>query len=255
MLIYIGRNGYARLKNFYILDTYSNRHKGTCGTFKSWNHYRVGTNIDQRSALCVSRFPRSRRRPSTVYFLRVHRPISIFFINLRPRRRGTHTKRGRAERQRNNVSQRETRVCFRGTKSRCDCRAFFSSDLRQRENAVGHFVGDTWIITNRWTVTHQSMRRYRWYRRHCWRRRHCWHRLSSCRRASLAPFTLAINYDLVRYVMSINATRYSTVTLYDTPLCESAVIARQSARYLNNDANLRKKLKVCKWRTLWIQLF
>lgn len=81
MLIYIGRNGYTRLKNFYILDI----HIYIAIDIRNLRYFQIvkslsGRNIDQRSALCVSRFPRSRRRPSAVYFLRVHRPRPFFFL-------------------------------------------------------------------------------------------------------------------------------------------------------------------------------
>lgn len=107
----------VRLKNFCVLGIYSsNRDKELVHYFQIVNSL-SSRSIDQRSALCIARFPRSRRRrPSAVYFLRVHRPITCFFYFILFYFTfvctGGNAYETRSCGTTNNVAQRGTRVCF-----------------------------------------------------------------------------------------------------------------------------------------------
>lgn len=158
------------IKTYRIIEI-----KDLCSTFKSWNH--ASWNIDQRSALCIARRTVSALASKTAaaHFLRVHCTGPFFSVAST----GTRTKRGRAERRRNNVSLnvKHERSFPRDGESRCDRRAIFPAGRRQRENAIGHLVGDPQnrnkrdrrmeLLTSRRAVVAHYCRWYCRYHRRC----------------------------------------------------------------------------------------
>jgi len=124
--------------------------------------------------------PRSALKTVTVYFLCTSRQGRDRFLYLRPRLNGNETriKRSRAERRRNNISQRGngTRTRFRGTESRCDCRTIFPPDRGQLENRyrpscrrhLNQIINktDEWLLTGWCIVVACCRHRHHW---HCWR--------------------------------------------------------------------------------------